>query len=243
MADSILVDYLFTFLGISLGNCHPEQKKPLSTDPAVIIIILAIIIIEGRGHPSYSIQLMWSHLPPGVLHGAEYSGVMTQMNYSKTVTMRIDSGPPESHGLIWDKGQLISFLFLTKGKACGSLGRETHKHPWRSPNAKAICPPTPFILDKAHSLILSFNSSTATSRKASLTTSSLSLWPVLLSASPLVSRTCLHHVFSDWHCISLCRDLNKGSRLVGWESQTPEEGLGLRLTSVCWAHLITVKFN
>lgn len=75
----------------------------------------------------------------------------------------------------------------------------------------------PSILDKAHSLILSFHARTATCRKASFTTSSLSLWPVLLFASSLVSRTCLYHVFSDRHCMSLCKDLNEDAWLLGWE--------------------------
>ena len=57
----------------------------------------------------------------------------------------------------------------------------------------------------------------ATCRNASLTTSSLSLWPVLLLASSLISRICLYHVFSDWDCINLCKDLNEGSWLLGWE--------------------------
>lgn len=43
MADSILVDYLFTFSGISPGNCHLKQKKPrLQTLPLSLLFLLSL---------------------------------------------------------------------------------------------------------------------------------------------------------------------------------------------------------
>lgn len=50
--ESTLVGYLFTFWKYSLGSAT-LSKKSLFTAPATIIIILAVTILEGRGHSSY----------------------------------------------------------------------------------------------------------------------------------------------------------------------------------------------
>lgn len=146
---------------------------------------------------------------------------MTQINYSinkhwqcvSTLDLLSHVASSELNG--------SRFLSSTKEKAWQSFGRETQKHPWRSPNAIALLPTLSCNLDKSHSSNLSPNSNTAASRKASLTTSSLFLWPIVRSASPLVSGTWLYHVYSEWYGISLCRDLNEG----GW--------LGITIILVC----------
>ena len=239
--ESILVDYLFTFWGILLGKCHLKKKAPVHSPCPYLIIILAIIIFEGQGHSSYlgscdhvSLQVPCTGpSPQGWWHGS--------IN-QHTLTMPVDSGSPDSYGLIWDKGQLLSFLssprIMLEEALAGKLINIPKGH-WMLKRS-ALLPALPFNLDKSHSPVLSPNSSTATPRKASLTTSSLSLWPVLLSASPLVSWTCLYHVFSDWLGISLCGDLKEGSRLgvTNSRGETRPEA-----PSVCWAYLITFKFN
>lgn len=124
------------------------------------------------------------------------SGMMTQINYSinkhcqcvSTLDLLSHVASSEING-----SRFLNLSF-TKEKAWQSFGRETQKHPWRSANAIALLPTLSFNLDKSHSSNLSPNSNIATSRKASLSTSSLFLWPMVCSASPLVSWTWLYHV-------------------------------------------------